>query len=711
MHTPVARSLVLSDRRLDRRLDRRFHPWAWVGLGLVLASLSGSPGFAQGRDRPSTATKGDLQPVETLFTLERLDPDPLVPELAVDRPLSPLERQQLARDLLDLDRQATAALAAGDGDTAFGLWFRELRLQRYLGDLAEVTALGRVGLIVWDQGKSQGVVAITERLKAIADQAIAAQTIPAPNTAPSPTAPPVLSPALTDALALAYTQVRALPQAIALHQQRLTAARDRRDPLGEVLALADLAQAYGGTLDYRSAAQTTRTLLDLIESQPTLDLYPLQQHRDVMAGNQTPAPLVSSPRRTTPRPTTPRRTITPGPGTVPSPDPAGGPALDPALDPALGTATPAAAPRPAAPGRTATAARRPSVTQARFREERHLRQDWVYFQEQDQNWAGAIAAQDQLIQFYAAAPLDSNLALKIPAVRVAQGENLERLGDEDRAISTYRQAYPLAQTLKQYDVAQGILHHLIDLHSRRGDDPDQILALYKTLLKVHQLADDAYGMLDTYQQLGQFYLDYDAPAAAQDIFQRSLSLAQRLKFREADITAQLEVLATPLETQLEQARTQGQGGDPTGAIAAYDHIYALAERFQRRDLQQQVLLDLISLQNSPSSASVTEPSATEQVIALYGRLISLYQGDSDDYGVLNTYEQLGQFYLETEAIEQHRTLARQNFQQALGMAEQMLYFSDRWTTEAPTLALRLMDLKSQIQEIDRQLKQQPETNP
>ena len=95
--------------------------------------------------------------------------DPLLPDPPISRPLSPLEKLALDADLEALNRQAIGLLES-DPEAAYGLWMREVRLQRLLGLDLELEALSRVGRQVWAAaGRSQEIQLLTARLQVIRD--------------------------------------------------------------------------------------------------------------------------------------------------------------------------------------------------------------------------------------------------------------------------------------------------------------------------------------------------------------------------------------------------------------------------------------------------------------------------------------------------------------------------------------------------------------
>ncbi|WP_460203421.1 tetratricopeptide repeat protein [Scytonema sp. NUACC21] len=185
--------------------------------------------------------------------LEINTPDPLRPRSPKDkRPLSPEERQQLEASLDELNQQAAAKMQARDEIGAFDIWNRELRLRRFLGPLAEVEALSRVGAIAWNANNRQEVQYITQRLQTVQKQS---QT---QNTADLQ---------FLQALGQAYQQVRSPKLALAVYDQILASVRQLGDAAAEVETLKTIGQTHLSWFDYPSAGGTYEKLLALASSQ------------------------------------------------------------------------------------------------------------------------------------------------------------------------------------------------------------------------------------------------------------------------------------------------------------------------------------------------------------------------------------------------------------------------------------------------------------
>jgi tetratricopeptide (TPR) repeat protein len=175
--------------------------------------------------------------------------DPLLPEISVKRPLTSLERKRIETEIAKLDRQAQNQLESGNEREAFSLWYRELRLQRAMGRLAEIDALGRVGEIAWSNNLAQDLRNISERLVNIEQEVINSEEI---------------NLKLLKSLGKAYQQVRELDRAIVIYQQLLTESQN--DLINQQNILEALGKLYLAKFDYQQAADIYERLLTLLAS-------------------------------------------------------------------------------------------------------------------------------------------------------------------------------------------------------------------------------------------------------------------------------------------------------------------------------------------------------------------------------------------------------------------------------------------------------------
>jgi tetratricopeptide (TPR) repeat protein len=179
--------------------------------------------------------------------------DPLLPDLPIERELSPLEKRSLRQNLDKLNARAQSQLQAGNVDEAFRIWLRELPLHRFLGVRSEIQALARVGNTAWRRDRFQEVRWITQRLEKIEREA-------------SITASENFQ--LASQLAAAYQQVRSR-HAIDLYEQILNVATAENNLATQARTLNTLGQLHLDYLEYSQAAVAYEELLALLKNPPS----------------------------------------------------------------------------------------------------------------------------------------------------------------------------------------------------------------------------------------------------------------------------------------------------------------------------------------------------------------------------------------------------------------------------------------------------------
>lgn len=187
--------------------------------------------------------------------LELTEPDPLISD--PEKPLTPSEQQALATALDALNTQATLEFQAGNPVVAYDLWNRELRLRRFLGPVAEVEALGRVGQTAWDDGNFVQVQLISARLREIE-----AENFPPPEDGE---APENVNLSLLLALGRAYDRVGIPERALTIYARVLEESRFQKDRSQEEAVLNEMGRMGINALNYPAAAAAYEQLLELAQ--------------------------------------------------------------------------------------------------------------------------------------------------------------------------------------------------------------------------------------------------------------------------------------------------------------------------------------------------------------------------------------------------------------------------------------------------------------
>ena len=394
----------------------------WLCAGSIASAQTNPPGLDQFSPNP----------------LEITTPDPLAP---ANESLSSTQQDELTAALEELNLEAAAKLQAGDGAGAFEIWFRELRLRRYLGPAAEIAALSRVGSVAWSNGKNLELQLITKRLQAI--QKEVKSQVP-------------LNTELLPVFAAAFQQVRAKGPTVEVYQEILENARQNQDILAEGQILKAIGLIHINWLSYDKAAPVYEELATLI--QENRDLFAANsavQNSAVVAGNGAP-----------PQPVTPPTEVD------------------------------------------------------------TLRQ-LAYVYQQSKQPLKAIAAREKLASVY----VNLQNPSAIPPLKIAIASDYQTIGQINLAAQYYQEAYNLAVPIQQYAQASEALDKLALLY-RAQKQWEQTLRIYQMQLLLEERADNFYGLMNTYDNIGQVYQEMKAYDKALESYQKGLDVAKKLGHRQ-----------------------------------------------------------------------------------------------------------------------------------------------------------------------------------
>ncbi|MEG4082074.1 tetratricopeptide repeat protein [Microcoleus sp. POL10_C6] len=394
----------------------------WLCAGSIASAQTNSPGLDQFSPNP----------------LEITTPDPLTP---ANESLSSTQRDELTAALEELNLEAAAKLQAGDGAGAFEIWFRELRLRRYLGPAAEIAALSRVGSVAWSNGKNLELQLITKRLQAIQKQV--KSQVP-------------LNTELLPVFAAAFQQVRAKGPTVEVYQEILENARQNQDILAQGQILKAIGLIHINWLSYDKAAPVYEELATLI-----------QENRDLFAANS-------------------------------------------AVQSSAVVAGNGAPPQPVTP---------PTEVET-------LRQ-LAYVYQQSKQPLKAIAAREKLASVY----LNLQNPSAIPPLKIAIASDYQTIGQINLAAQYYQEAYNLAVPIQQYAQASEALDKLALLY-RSQKQWEQTLRIYQMQLLLEERAYNFYGLMNTYDKIGQVYQEMKAYDKALESYQKGLEVAKKLGHRQ-----------------------------------------------------------------------------------------------------------------------------------------------------------------------------------
>lgn len=170
----------------------------------------------------------------------------------------------------------------------------------------------------------------------------------------------------------------------------------------------------------------------------------------------------------------------------------------------------------------------------RLSEGTHL-QELAYIYKQLNQRQKAVETKQQLAELY----LNEEQFTQVPALRLAIASDYESLGQLQAAFQNYQEAYASAWSLQQYARAGNALRNLITLYRSQGQLGDA-LKTSQILLEADQRASDVYGMMNTYDQIGQMSLEQGNYPEALAAFQSGWELAQQLKHQEGYFSERIQ---------------------------------------------------------------------------------------------------------------------------------------------------------------------------
>lgn len=188
------------------------------------------------------------------------------------------------------------------------------------------------------------------------------------------------------------------------------------------------------------------------------------------------------------------------------------------------------------------------VTLESLEEERSLLNSLAFLAQQIGDYPTQISALEETI----ALTLDLGLAEEVPALWADLGNAYRANKQFNLAVQSYYQGYAFAQENQQYEAAQRILASLGQLQEAEGELRDAIQT-YELLRQVHRYSSNLLGLLDSYDRLGQLYLQIQQPEQAQEQFEQGLTLARRLKYRESEFEVYLQQLEEVEEIEKREA--------------------------------------------------------------------------------------------------------------------------------------------------------------
>ncbi len=178
----------------------------------------------------------------------------------------------------------------------------------------------------------------------------------------------------------------------------------------------------------------------------------------------------------------------------------------------------------------------PSVTTASEKADTLRQLAFIY--NQSGKTLQAITAKERLVDFYEG----QQIITEIPDLKISIASDYEELGKLNLASQYYQEAYSIAQSIQRFLSASDALENLAGLYLSQ-DEKEAAIEIYKVQLLIDQQFFNVYGMMETYDQMGQVYSQLNSYPLALSSFQKGLELARQLGgYRESYFQQKLDKL-------------------------------------------------------------------------------------------------------------------------------------------------------------------------
>ena len=160
-------------------------------------------------------------------------------------------------------------------------------------------------------------------------------------------------------------------------------------------------------------------------------------------------------------------------------------------------------------------------------------QEGIYLQKLAQIYSEALQPQnavrikESLVDNY----LKTQKVKAIPDLKILIGIDYEALKELEKASQNYQEAYSLAWALQQYGISGEALKKLGELYQKNQQE-DYALQIFQELIKVEQKGYNYYGLMNTYDKIGDIYRNKKNYSEAISAFQKGLELARSIGYQE-----------------------------------------------------------------------------------------------------------------------------------------------------------------------------------
>ncbi len=141
--------------------------------------------------------------------------------------------------------------------------------------------------------------------------------------------------------------------------------------------------------------------------------------------------------------------------------------------------------------------------------------------------ANAVRIKEELAESY----LQNKQIQALPELKIGIGLDYQALKEPNKASQNFQEAYALAWSIQQLGTAAEALNRLAELY-KSYQQTDYALQIYQELIKVQQLGYNYYGLMNTYDKIGQIYLERKNLPSAMESFQKGWELSKAIRYNE-----------------------------------------------------------------------------------------------------------------------------------------------------------------------------------
>lgn len=118
----------------------------------------------------------------------------------------------------------------------------------------------------------------------------------------------------------------------------------------------------------------------------------------------------------------------------------------------------------------------------------------------------------------------------LPDLKIAIADDYKDLDNAQEATEYYQQAFNLAWSLQQFATAADALKKLGRLYQDYNQN-EYALQIYQELIKIEQQSYNLYGLMNTYDHIGEIYAKESNYDLASQWFEKSLEIANYLQYK------------------------------------------------------------------------------------------------------------------------------------------------------------------------------------